>query len=302
MFENDLSFYDDKEKIESVKLNRPNEFICFSLNKKKRWLLSDLLKSAAQIDFKYTKKISQNEKLEENSQKKKHKAYEDEANYGFMVYTIDSKYANKGFQYQQNQKSIINIFDNNGLEINNAYISIGAFEQNLYNKTTKRSRVKKDNRSATKSKFKRPVFKNGNRDRNSGIIKRFRQQTNSKHDSETKADPFYENIKAKYYFIKPKDILKTKKSWCSGNRKIIQRFDNEYRKSWEINEYMNNRITNNRRCMKYELIESIQLNKRETETDITVPIDVYISVDEATWLILVSFERESALVVVPFGV
>jgi hypothetical protein len=208
-----------KLKGESNKNNLNDRSLIYSMNKKKRWLLPDLLKEKT------------NEMIETQSQN------------GLAVFYHEKSYENKLFGY----------FDSTGKIIKNKRIDYKSIDSEIFNIRGWRSRQFRARNRARREKKKRLVdlkkyfnrkrrqFKNGNRNRNSGI-KRHNEAFISLNNNEDNLGVFNNVNVFKYFFsfILPHMRYKTCKSWRSGLKSFPGKYQEDYgvRKDIHYGYYM----------------------------------------------------------------
>jgi hypothetical protein len=254
-----ITFYDQRNT-KIVNQNKPNESILFSLNKKKRWLMNDLLREAAQNDLKYSKST---ETQETASNGKKYP----ETKFKIMSYSFGD---DLGLYHSHNKSRFFGFFDNNGKEFHDVKFDANWFDKKLYNQETRRRKTKLE--KPRKKLNKRVVFKYGNRDRNSGIKKRSGRIL--QEQVESVVDTFYNNINVRYCFLVPTKNYANTKVWVSGLEKMTHQFNgSEYRDEWKryragrqiwnLNQYKYNRFTFNH--LKKDKEEILAVLKEKSE-------------------------------------
>ena len=203
-----LTYFNDKKEnknlIELTHLNKSRSYSVYSLNKHKRWNLVNLMKDKC-LEFRFKPKLDNGQKDSESFQ------------YSIQVFNIE-KYLDSNLTGRRFSPMFKSYFDNNGKMLNN--FSYRSFLRNEMNhmqnfRNRRRFRRKKliDKYRLVKleKKSKKINFKNGNRNRNSGIKRRnelFTPRENTETRSLFSTAP---SILHEYYT--PGKILRHKRCW-----------------------------------------------------------------------------------------
>jgi hypothetical protein len=208
--ENNLTMYGDylSKDEQFLRRNKPSLEVPFSLNKKKRWLIFDELKDLAKNELKYQNLIDEKDKKKDD-----HKN-EDVA---FRVFSFDTAL----FKYER----FSSYFDNNGIEVINGDQNYRSFDYSIrgFRASARRARLQRRLKNENSKKKFKIQFKNGNRDRNSGILRKKRKNIKN-IITEEKDNKFYDQIDSYFSFLIPTKKYKSKKSWRSGIEKIVHEF------------------------------------------------------------------------------
>jgi hypothetical protein len=192
--------------------NLPNDQLLFSVNKKKRWLMPELLHVAKDLDLKYTKEEPESPQKDDNAEQNNPK-------FKMQVYMHDFEHCGLSNRVRNR---ITSYFDNNGKHFPDVSFNLGSFEQKLFSKES-RSRRRFALAKPSKTVNSRTKFKNGNRDRNSGIAKRSSKK-NNEVKTELLNDSFYDQVQVVYNFLIPNTMYEIRRSWRSGLSRTTHQF------------------------------------------------------------------------------
>lgn len=209
-FENGVELILSKKlKGESNRNNSNDSGVLFSMDKKKRWLLPDLLKIKAN-DLKNESNVINNAKNKKDS--------EDKLKYGLAVYSIEKSILCRG------GGKVFNYFDSAGNQFDDVQIDFRSIDSQIHGERSWRALRRAERRNRNQRRFINPVltkkrsFKNGNRNRNSGIKRANETFINERLNNVERQNNFQDLgiVKYDFYYTMAKRQYETLKSWRSG--------------------------------------------------------------------------------------